>query len=329
MNIIISLLILLPFQVFSQENNNDKMHNNLPVEEVIAYGIRPGPELWKVTNGENVLWVLGTLSPLPKKMKWQSSLVEAVLENSQALLLPANANAEIGFFQGLSLATSAIGIKKNPEKKKLKDVVPADVYARWSVLKKKYLGNDKGIEKNRPIFASGKLFEKAILKIGLTYNTKVRKQVHKLAKKNKLEVIRPTIKIDLNKPRAAMKKFKKAEVSDLECFTKTLDRLEVDLNNMRLRANAWANGDIEKIRALKYPNQGASCTSAILNTDIAKDMGMTDMPQRLRKKWLEAAKKALTKNKSTFALLPISSLLGDDNVLEALADEGYEIKVPK
>lgn len=329
MRIIISLFLLLTTQVFSKETSNNTINEDFPIEEVVAYGIRPGPELWKVSKGENVLWILGTLSPLPKRMKWQSSLVEAVIENSQALLLPAHATFEVGFFQGLSLATSVIGIKKNPEKEKLKDIVPTDDYVRWLVLKKKYLGNDKGIEKTRPIFASNKLFEKAISKTGLTYKTKVRKKVKKMAKKNKLEFIRPTIKMDLNKPKKAIKKFKKSEVSDLECFTKTLDRLEVDINNMRLRANAWANGDIEKIKSLKYPNQGVACTSALLSTDIAKDMGMTDMPQRLQNIWLEAAIKTIKENKSTFALLPITSLLGEDNLIDLLQAEGYTIKVPK
>ena len=326
---IISLFLILTTQVYSKENLGTSIDSDYPIEEVIAYGVRPGPELWKVSKGENVLWILGTLSPLPKRMKWQSSLVAAVIEDSQALLLPPVVTADVGFFKGLSLAASAIGIKKNPSKKKLKDVVSVADYERWLLLKKKYLGANKGIEKTRPIFAASQLFDKAISKIGLTYNTKVEKKVRKIAKKNKLELIKPTITIDLNKPKAAIKKFKKTEVSDQECFSKTLDRLEVDLKNMQTRANAWANGDLDKIRMLKFPSQNQACTSAMLNNDVAKDMGFTDLPQRLKTLWLDEAKKALDENKSTFSYLSISRLMGDDNLMEVLAAEGYTIKVPK
>ena len=209
MNIIYALLLTLSYQVFANEKTSNNNQNNKDVEQVIVYGVRPGPELWKVSDGENELWVLGTMALLPKKMVWHSELVEAVIENSQTMLLPPTADADIGFFKSLSLMTSIIGIKKNPDGKKLKDVVPKDLYARWLVLKKKYMGRDAGIEKTRPIFASQELFYKAIKKTGLVSDTKVKKKVLKLAKKNKLEFITPTLNIEIVKPKAAIKNLKK------------------------------------------------------------------------------------------------------------------------
>ena len=329
MNIFYALLLTLSFQVFANENTSNNNQNNKDVEQVIVYGVRPGPELWKVTDGENELWVLGTMALLPKKMVWHSELVEAVIENSQTMLLPPTADADIGFFKSLSLMTSIIGIKKNPDGKKLKDVVPKDLYARWLVLKKKYMGRDAGIEKTRPIFASQELFYKAIKKTGLVSDTKVKKKVLKLAKKNKLEFITPTLNIEIVKPKAAIKKFKKTEISDLECFSKTLDRLEGDLQVMLLRANAWANGDILTIKELKYPDQNKACGNAFLNSDVVQDTGMKDIVPRLREVWLETAIKSLKENKSTFAILPISNLIGSDSYLNFLADKGYTVIVPK
>lgn len=328
MRLLFLVLITFSFRSISAEGQNN-VHGDYPVEEVIAYGIRPGPELWKVSNGEHVLWILGTLSPLPKKMRWQSSLVEAVIQDSQALLLPPNISFKFGFFQGLSLAKNAIGIKKNPEKKKLIDIVPQNDYARWLILKKKYLGSNRGVEKTRPIFAADKLFEHAIKHIGLTSDTKVVKKIRKLAKKNKLAFINPSVALDIEKPKSALKKFKKTQISDLGCFRKTLDRLEGDLSTMRLRAIAWANGDVSKIKELTFPNQNQSCTSAILDNNIAKDMDMADIRQRLRLVWLDSAKKALLENQSTFAILPMHTLLAENSVLLELETAGYTIDVPK
>jgi len=50
------------------------------LQEIAIVGERPGPRLWKVSRGDHVLWLLGTLNHLPKRMTWRSSEVDAVLE---------------------------------------------------------------------------------------------------------------------------------------------------------------------------------------------------------------------------------------------------------
>ncbi len=98
---------------------------------------------------------------------------------------------------------------------------------------------------------------------------------------------------------------------------------------MLLRANAWANGDILTIKELKYPDQNKACGNAFLNSDVVQDTGMKDIVPRLREVWLETAIKSLKENKSTFAILPISNLIGSDSYLNFLADKGYTVIVPK
>jgi hypothetical protein len=46
---------------------------------VVVSGVQPGPGLWKVSKGDHVMWVLGTLSPLPRDMQWQAQEVEQVI----------------------------------------------------------------------------------------------------------------------------------------------------------------------------------------------------------------------------------------------------------
>ena len=101
--------------------------------------------LWKVSKGDHVLWVFGTYSPLPKKMEWRSKQVEAILAQSQEYLQPPGATSNVGFFRQMTLLPFAIGVKKNPDGAELKDLLPEPVYARWLVLKKKYIGDDYGI----------------------------------------------------------------------------------------------------------------------------------------------------------------------------------------
>src|SRR5579863_923504 len=42
-----------------------------PMAEVVAEGEHAGPRMWTVRSGAHVLWILGTITPLPKKMIWQ------------------------------------------------------------------------------------------------------------------------------------------------------------------------------------------------------------------------------------------------------------------
>jgi hypothetical protein len=41
---------------------------SLPPQEVEVTGERPGPRLWRVSKADHVIWLLGTLDPLPRRM---------------------------------------------------------------------------------------------------------------------------------------------------------------------------------------------------------------------------------------------------------------------
>src|SRR5262245_27050350 len=71
------------------------------LETVVVTGAQPGPGLWKVSKGEHVLWILGTLNPLPKKMEWISRDVEATIAASQEVVMGPSATLEVGVFSGL------------------------------------------------------------------------------------------------------------------------------------------------------------------------------------------------------------------------------------
>src|SRR5262245_9568750 len=218
------------------------------LDEVLVEGEQPGPGLWRVSKDDHVLWILGTHSPLPKKMSWRSAQVESVIAESQAVLTNTSVNADIGFWKGLTLLPSIIGIRNNPDGAKLREVVPPDLYARWTILKEKYIGRDNDPEKWRPIFAALELYGKAIEKSGLVSGGITWPVVEKTAKKHKVKIVRPRIELEIEKPRALIKEFKKGELADIDCFQKTIERLETDLDAMRARANAWARGDIATLR---------------------------------------------------------------------------------
>ncbi|HVH33258.1 MAG TPA: TraB/GumN family protein [Tahibacter sp.] len=301
------------------------------LETVVVSGVQPGPGLWKVSKGEHVLWVLGTLSPLPKRMSWESREVEGVIAQAQRVLLTPRVDVDVagGAFTGIFLLPSLLKARNNPDKQTLADVLPADLYARWQPLKRKYIGRSDSVEKRRPIFAAQELYEEATDDAGLRIDGKVSETVEKLAKKHDVALDSPSIKVRLAEPRDTLREFAKTSLDDIDCLRKTVERLETDLPAMQLRANAWAVGDVEALRALPYVDQNQACRDAMLRNSVVQERGMGDLRERLAATWLAAAEKTLSENAVSLAVLPISQLFQDDGYLAALQARGYAVEAPQ
>lgn len=299
------------------------------IDYVLVSGEQPGPSLWRVSKDDHVLWILGTWGPLPKRITWRSRAVEAVIAQSQEIIDEVSVSADIGFFRGLLLLPAALGARKNPDDATLSQLLPPDLYSRWLVQKEKYIGRDKGIERFRPIFAAGEVFSKAIAQSGLSYDDKVWPVVRKLAKKHDVKITRPKIQLKLEKPRAALKKFSKMSLEDLECFEATIKRLETDMYYMGARANAWSVGDLQTLRNLPYPDQFTTCGSAVFEGQVLETVGLKDLPDRFLGAWLDAAEKALANNTSSFAVMSITELNAEMGRLGRLRAKGYKVEPPQ
>jgi hypothetical protein len=300
------------------------------LEEVLVTGQQPGPGLWKVTDeaSGHVLWILGNHSPLPKKMTWRSHELEAVLASSQQLLAPVSVDASVGPLGGITLLPSLVGVRRNPGNKRLQDVIPPDLYARWLPLKARYLGNDDSVEQWRPLFAAQELYLAALKQNSLVPYDGVWPAVEKLARKSRVPVVEPEIKLKVQKARSAIKEFKSTPLDDVECFARTLRRMESDLDLMRDRANAWAVGDVARLRQLAPVERASACIGALLNSSFFQERGYGDMPQRLQAAWVEAAVAALARNASTVTVLSVDEILKPDGYVAQLRRKGYRVDEP-
>ncbi|HZH44081.1 MAG TPA: TraB/GumN family protein [Lysobacter sp.] len=300
------------------------------LDTVVVTGVQPGPGLWKVRKGDHTLWILGTLSPLPRDFEWLSRDVEAVIAQADEVIAPprGSVDADVGFFRRLTLLPSMLKVRNNPHGATLQDVVPPATYGRWLTLKARYLGRDGGIEKRRPIFAASELYEAAIRRTGLSLEDVVGPVVRRATKQRGLKPTEVRIEVKVEDPRGALRELSGTRLNDLECFEKTLQRIERDLDTMRERANAWAVGDVETLRALPATNQYEACMAAITDSGLAQRLGFADLRQRLEAAWLAQAQRSLERNAVTFATLPMSYLLRADGALDRLRALGYEIEEP-
>jgi hypothetical protein len=302
------------------------------IEEVLVTGHQPGPGLWKVTRPadgtDHVLWILGSYGPLPKKMSWRSTELEAALAGSQAVIAPVSMRASVGALGGVTLLPSLVGLRRNPDGARLEDVLPPELYARWLPLKERYIGRDDDVEKWRPIFAAQELYERALRKSGLEPYGVVWPAVEKRARKARVKIVEPEVEVRIDKPRAAIKEFKQAPLDDLDCFAKTLERLEADLELMKVRANAWASGDVEKLRALAPVDNASACIAVALNAEVLRERGAGDWPAQRAAAWLEAVEAAFAANASTVAVLNVEQILRPDGYVAQLRARGYEVEDP-
>jgi hypothetical protein len=298
-------------------------------DQVLVVGKRPGPGLWKISKGEHVLWVFASYTPLPRKMAWRSHEVEAILARSEEYLAPPSTTTDIGFFRKLSLVPQLFGAKHNPGGARLQDVLRPDVYARWLVLKAKYIGDDDAIERERPFFAADTLYRKGLAHAGLVQDSQVRDAIENIVKARKLRITSSVVLLPVVDPGSMLKQFKRAEMDDAACFSTTLERLETDIDAMRVRANAWAIGDLDAIRKLSFADREGACNSAMMESAVMKAQpGLQSVQARLRAAWLSSAKRALTTNTSSFAVLQLKEVLDPQGVVAQLQASGYQVDAP-
>jgi uncharacterized protein YbaP (TraB family) len=293
------------------------------LEEIDVVGERAGPRLWKISKGDHVLWLLGTLTHIPKRMTWRSSEVESTLAESQELLDSGlSVSASIGPITAVKLYFQWRHMEKNPDHTTLKTWVPPPLYARFEALKANFDGGDKSIEELRPSLAALRLYDRAVDAAGLTERDEVEHAVLGLAKRRHVPIRKA--KLSVTDPAGTLK-----EVSDLsprlevDCLAATVTRIETDLQNMQQRAKAWAVGDVDRLRALPFPNQREVCISALSSAPSVKAL-----VDNAASAWLAEAEAALNRNRVTFAMRPIYELMDGEGPLAKFRAEGYQIEGP-
>ena len=335
---------ILSGAVFAQSNNTPTattLYASTPpivLDQLVVSGEQPGPGMWRISKGNHVLWIVGTQTPVPQKMIWRAKGIEAIVAQAQEILSAPSisiSTKQIGWFNMLLMLPSALQVRKSPDDAMLKDIVPPDLHARWLVLRDKYIDSysindeEKNIERWRPMFAALELYRKAISASGLTSASPVWGVISDTARKHNVKITAVRLEPPIKDPRAALKELSASRLADIDCFAKTVERIETDLAAMRIRANAWARGDIDAIRKLPVADQRAACEIAIRDASFMKTLGAQNLPAQMESLWLNAADTALKNNAVTLAVLPIAQIVASDGYVAKLRARGYEVLEPE
>jgi uncharacterized protein YbaP (TraB family) len=324
---IIALLLLCVGGIASAQSVEEAI---APIEELVVNGEQPGPALWKVQHGDHVLWVLGTVSPLPKNFAWRSREAEQRLAESD-LLIPGVGlrGTGVGLFTGLRLLPAALRARKLPKGETLASVLEPSLYVRWSALKAVYLPKDDDVDELRPLLAALTLYGKVMDRAGLGGGG----QVNRLLRKENLRpggtVRTPEVQLEIKDPRGLIQEYAESPPgAEFGCFDRVLTRIESELPQMQQRAEAWAKGDIATLRRLNDQDVEDRCLDVFTATPRIAER-LNEGRRRMEQEALLVMEGAVLQHASSFTVMPIRELLSPDGLLAKLRARGYEVVEPR
>ncbi len=291
------------------------------LEVVLVLGEQPGPALWKVSSGDHVMWILGEISPYPRKAKWRSKRFETLLGNSQELLLDFSGYWRAGNNDTRRLAYA----EKLPDGVNLKDVISPDLYKRVEATARRF--HAPGLEKLRPFAATNRLVVSAMESMDMKAFS-ARFAVAPLARRGHIKITyfaAPEIAFD-----ERLRNWQHA--SNAICLERLVGVIGDGGSGVRRLANAWSVGDIGALRqlvpAFSFSRDGfraGPCAAAM----HGGERQAANYKLRRTQSWLGAAKRALKNNRRTMAVVPMSELFASDGYLASLRAEGFEITEPE
>ena len=308
--------------------------------EITVRGRQPGPPLWRVSNGENELWIFPMLSPVPKDMLWDDTKVAAIIAQADAAIARPDTDVAlsaltkfnpINLVRGLRLARR---LGRNPDGGDLESALPPYVYARFSTVKAERFPRNDDIEELRPLFAGGRMMEAVREQEELVSSRDISRRIERLLKRNKsLERISVEVELDMKGSFRSLATRAETFVEsippelELACFEFQLRRVERDIDAMKYRADSWARGYIDEFLGVPLPGDDEDPCLQIATAGSEQEL-VQGMQAELDQRWLDEAARALVTYRSTFAILGITELLREDGLLAALTAKGYEINVP-
>ena len=288
------------------------------LDEVVVTSDRTGPGMWHVHHGNSQVWILGSMSPLPKDITWRSKQVDQVLTGTNEVLIQKP--FEIGIARILWLLITEHNLLMVRGGKRLVDVLPANLHARFAAQRAKYTDDAAKWERFRPLVATAFLQQAAFHHVGLSTRVDLGAAMRVLAKKHgvpieeiKIAGVRDVIDALKNLPPA----------TENTCVEASLATIETDLPRLVERAQAWANGNVERIEKLPEPKEVDACRAA-----LDAGSGAADLISRIRQTWFDAIEKRLQNGRVTVAVVNIDLLLEHGGLLDELRARGYEVDAP-
>jgi uncharacterized protein YbaP (TraB family) len=306
------------------------------VETVVVTGEQPGPRLWKATKDGHTLWIYGTVTPKPRDITWRSKQVAQVLDDTQEVIdqqlqgttWPANIVVKpdtrnpVKLF---SMGRKRQKIREAHPPPPLRSILPPDLYERFARLRNRYAPRNEAIEQLRPSEAASLLYEAAISRAGLTSRAMIHDEVHRLARKRRVEVSEVTLEMRFDADTLEAIQTERSAIppsAEIECFETTIAQIENELPTITARANAWAIGDVKALQQLPSLRREA-CDRVRWSTPR-----WSTLETDLESAWLAQIDASVAENRATLVLLDVAEIFESDGLVAKLIERGYDIEAP-
>ena len=298
------ILLALPQMAMAQEN--------WPETEIVVKG-KPaaGPALWRVSDGDSQVIILGILPVFPKKQKWSTKRVEGALRGANALITPPASSTGIGD------AWMMMSKKGLPNRQSLKDALPPELYARYETTARRAGVPIKDFARDKPVWAGARLRREVLQKLALSDDATL-STVRRLAGQAGVPV-KAAGRYDIGPIFKAVNAMD--DRASQGCLRYTLDDIDFNLDRAPLAAKAWAVGDIATVRRHYQGSTLLKCLSGSPQAAAMMDRSVTDSAR--------AVTTALNKPGKTVAVFPLALLLRKGGVLDNLRAQVYDVSNPK
>ena len=288
------------------------------LDEIVVTAERAGPGMWHVHRGAANVWILGSISPLPRDITWRSKQVETVLESTSQVLVQKPLEISIPRILWMLIADRKFLMVGGG--KRLKDILPPELHARFAAQRSKVGEDADKWERYRPIIAAAFLQQAAFHQVNLSMRLDLGVALRALAKKHgvRIEEIKVAGVSDMLEALKTM-----PAATERTCVEASLTTIESGLPRLVDRAQAWAVGNVERIENLPELKDVDACRTAL---DAGK--GALDVIGRIRQTWLDNIEKNLRSAGTTIAVVNLDMLLERGGLLDELRAKGYEVDAP-
>jgi uncharacterized protein YbaP (TraB family) len=288
------------------------------LDEIVVTAERTGPGMWHVHRGDANVWILGSISPLPRDITWRSKQVESVLESTSQVLVQKPLEISVPRILWMLIADRKLLMVSGG--KRLKDVLPPDLHARFAEQRAKVSDDKDKWERYRPIIATAFLQQAAFHQVNLSMRLDLGAALRALAKKHgvRVEEVKVAGASDMLEALKTM-----PATTERICVEASLRTIETGLPRLVERAQAWASGNVERIENMPELKEVNACRNAL---DAGK--GALDVIGRIRQTWMENIERYLRSAGTTIAVVNLDLLLERGGLLDQLRAKGYEIDAP-
>ena len=279
--------------------------------------VRPegsGPVLWHIGDAKSEVWILATVSPVPKDLHWETRGIADILKGANVVLLPPSAS--VGLAEGLWFYMWHMDTLEQPDGMTLEASLPEPLKARFIAARARTQKDADRYDKYLPAVAAMMLesdFQKAInfsykepQKTIESLASQAGVPTHTIATYPAMDVIHDVPNMSAAAHRACME----YALADIDTITA----------HGAAAAQAWAVGDMDGVKANYFETRLDACLSQSSAYSALRERAINDE--------VTAIRAALRKPGKTFAVIPMGFFLRKGAVLDRLEAAGLTVTGP-